>query len=131
MNKIIKPTRIFLGIFFITFGLNGLALIFLGNGFLPMPAPSEQFLPIMMGLFSSKFVMPTAKIIQFFSGLLLLTNKYLNLALLLLAPVLYSILASHLIVADFAGIPLGIVGFVAWLILVIDRKKHFFQLFSR
>lgn len=131
MKKLIKPTRIFLGLFFTIFGLNGLVMIMTGNGFIPMPPPAEQFAPIMMSLFGAKFVMPIAKLIQFSAGLMLLSNKYTNLALVLLAPVLVSILAAHLVVMDLAGIPFGVIALIAWLILAIDKKEIFKPFFNQ
>ena len=125
MDKVIKPTRIFLGAFFTIFGLNGLLMIFTGSGFIPMPPPADQFAPIMMSIFGAKFIMPVAKLIQLGTGLLLLSNKYTNLALLLLAPILFSIIAAHLVVGDFAGLPFGILALIAWLVLVIDKKENY------
>ena len=131
MNAIVTPTRIFLGLFFTLFGLNGLLLIFTGNGFIPMPPPAEQFAPIMMSLFGAKFVMPLAKLIQFTTGLMLFSNKYTNLALVLLAPVLVSILAAHLVVFDMAGIPFGIIALIAWSILVFNKRESYRPLFTK
>lgn len=131
MKNLIKPTRTFLGIFFVIFGLNGLALIFAGGGFLPMPAPAESFAPIMGGLFAAKFVMPTAKLIQLGAGLLLISNRYTSLALALLAPVIFSILAAHLVVGDFAGAPLGIIATVCWVILILNKKESYRPLFAK
>ena len=119
----IKSTRIFLGLFFSIFGLNGLVMIITGNGFIPMPPPAEQFAPIMMSLFGAKFVMPLAKLIQLSSGLMLLTNRYTNLALILLAPILISIIAAHVVVLDFAGLPFGVVAVISWLILLYNQKE--------
>ncbi|MAZ49421.1 MAG: hypothetical protein CME65_12750 [Halobacteriovoraceae bacterium] len=125
MDKIEKPTRIFLGSFFTIFGLNGLVMISTGNGFIPMPAPTESFAIIMGHLLAVKFIMPVAKIIQVGSGIMLLNNKFINLALVLLAPILFSIVAAHLVASDFAGVGFGLLAFVAWTVLIYLRRQEF------
>ena len=129
MKKIDKPTRLFLGIFFAAFGLNGLMQIFAGGGFIPMPAPPEAMMKIMGGFFSAVYLMPLVKIVQLSSGLLLLFNRFTNLALVMLAPVLVNILLIHL-VADINGIIFGLIACIAWGVLFLNRWSQLKIIFS-
>ncbi len=122
MSKTMKGIQYFLGVFFILFGLNGLTMIITGSGFIPMPPPSKAFAPIMMGIFNAKFILPIAKVIQLGAGTLLLINRYSLLALILLAPIIFSILMAHLVVGDWGGLPLGLIAFSCWSLLVYKNK---------
>ncbi|MBL7666331.1 MAG: hypothetical protein JNM93_14445 [Bacteriovoracaceae bacterium] len=122
--KVILGCRILLGLIFTVFGLNGLMMIFTGAGFIPMPPPSPEMGAIMGGFFSAKYLMPLVKLLQVVSGIMLLTNKYVNAALTFLGPIIVNILGIHLFV-DLAGAPMAIFITVLWAILVCSRWNSF------
>lgn len=125
-----KVVRISLGLFFTIFGLNGLMMIVSGAGFIPMPPPSKEFGELMGHFFGAIYLMPLVKTIQLSAGIMLLSNKFINLSLILLAPILINILGAHMAVADFAGLPFGIIATLAWIYLFKKRFSAFKPLFS-
>ncbi len=101
--------RIFLGLVFTVFGLNGFLQ------FLPMPEPpaaAGQFLGALAG---AGYMFPLIKGTEVLSGLLLLSGRFVPLALTLLAPVTVNILLFHLFLAPAPGLPLLIVAAQLWL----------------
>jgi hypothetical protein len=94
--------RLLLGAAFTVFGLNGFL------HFLPMPAPSGLAAVFMGGLGASGYMFPLIKGTEVAAGLLLLGNRYVPLALTILAPVVVNIVAFHAFLAP-AGLTLPIV----------------------
>jgi putative oxidoreductase len=90
--------RILLGLAFTVFGAN----FFLN--FLPAPphaGPAGDFLG---ALAASGFVMTVVKVTEVGAGLMLLTNRFVPLALTLLAPVLVGIVGFHLAYEPMTGV---------------------------
>jgi uncharacterized membrane protein YphA (DoxX/SURF4 family) len=86
--------RVLLGLGFFVFGLN----FFLH--FLPTPPmPPGPALGFISALMASGYVMLVVKIVEVGAGLLLLTNRFVPLALALLAPLLVGIMGFHLVLA--------------------------------
>lgn len=83
--------RLLLGLAFFVFGLNGFL------NFLPAPSGdmSEAATAFMGGLVAAGYMFPLIKGVELFAGLLLLANRFVPLALALLAPVLVNIVAYH------------------------------------
>jgi uncharacterized membrane protein YphA (DoxX/SURF4 family) len=106
MNTVAKhlPTaaRLFLGLVFTAFGLN----FFLN--FLPTPPPASPEAASFAGaLFASAYLFPLLKTTEVVAGLLLLTGRFVPLALAVLAPIVINIVAFHLFLAP-AGIGLAL-----------------------
>src|SRR5262245_3244558 len=108
-----KIARVLLGLAFV---------VFAANYFVPfLPAPSAPHPPDAMaflGAFAGSGFLAFIKAIELATGLLLLTNRFVPLALTLLAPILVGITTFHVLL-DSAGIvvPLVLVAleiFVAW-----------------
>jgi putative oxidoreductase len=117
MKTVTTIGRVLLGLIFLVFGLNGFL------HFIPMRPPTGVAAQFMGAIFTSHYwVMIFA--VQVIGGALLLANRYVPLALVLLAPVIVNILFFHLFMAP-AGVPLAIVVVGLW-ILVALRNKHFF-----
>jgi uncharacterized membrane protein YphA (DoxX/SURF4 family) len=94
--------RILLGLVFFVFGLNGF-LQFIPVGTLP-PGLAGQFMTVLL---QSHYVFVISAF-QLAGGVLLLVNRYVPLALALLAPVLVNIISYHLFL-DRTGLPVAIV----------------------
>jgi hypothetical protein len=93
--------RLLLGAAFTVFGLNGFL------HFLPMPAPSGLSAVFMGGLGATGYMFPLIKGTEVVTGLLLLSNRFVPLALTILAPVVVNILAFHAFLAPSGlGLPL-------------------------
>lgn len=122
--KIACGARYILGIVFLVFGSNGLMLVTTGQGFLPMPEPSPEMATVMGGFVAMQYLLPLVKILEVVSALLLLSGKRVNLAIVLLGPVIVNILGIHLFV-DLSGLPVAIGIAVLWGILLRSRWQHF------
>jgi uncharacterized membrane protein YphA (DoxX/SURF4 family) len=85
--------RVLLGLVFFVFGLNGF-LQFLPQP--PMPAGAGTFVG---GLASTGYFFPLLKATEVSAGVLLLRNRFVPLALTLLAPIVVNIAAFHLFLA--------------------------------
>ena len=85
--------RIFLGLIFFVFGLNGF-LHFLPNP--PLPDAAGAFMGAMA---KTGYMFPLIKGTEVLGGLLLLSGRLVPLGLLLLAPVIVNIVAFHFVLA--------------------------------
>jgi len=113
--------RVLLGLIFLVFGLNGFL------HFIPAPLPTGlagQFLVVMIA--SHYWVVIFG--IQTLCGLLLLINRFVPLALVLLGPVIVNIFFFHALMAP-TGLPLAIVVILLWAILAVRNKRHFEGIF--
>lgn len=85
--------RIGLGAIFFVFGLNGLWR------FLPMPAMDPASATYIQGLLATGYIMPLVKVIEVAASLMLLSNRFVRLALVLLAPIVVNIAIFHVGIA--------------------------------
>jgi putative oxidoreductase len=109
--------RILLGLLFLVFGLNGFL------HFIPMPPPSGLAAQY-MGVLSVSHYMVLVFLVQVIGGALLLANRFVPLALILLGPVLVNILLFHSLMAP-AGLPLALFATVLWSILFYAVRRAF------
>jgi putative oxidoreductase len=122
MKIAVTITRYLLGLIFFVFGLN----FFLH--FIPMPPPTGVEGQFLGALFASHYV-ALIGIFQIVPGLLLLVNRYVPLALALLAPVIVNIDATHILMAP-SGLPLAAVVTLLWIIVFLRVIEHFRPLFG-
>lgn len=105
MNSLIRrvpsAARYLMGLIFFVFGLNGF-LSFIPQP--PMEGPAGDFIG---ALLASGFVMLLVKGIETAAGLMLLTNRFVPLALTLLAPIIVVIVGFHTLLAP-AGAPMAL-----------------------
>ena len=97
MPSISTITRTLLGLAFLTFGLN----YFLH--FIPEPAPSADVIAFMVPFIGAKY-MGLVKVIEIGAGFALVANRFVPLALTLLAPILVGITVFH-VSLEPAGLP--------------------------
>jgi uncharacterized membrane protein YphA (DoxX/SURF4 family) len=122
MKIVTLIARILLGLVFLVFGLNGF-LNFLSMS--PMPTGlAGQF---MGALFMSHYYWVVAAL-QIAGGLLLLVNRFVPLALVLLGPVIVNILCYHVFL-NHVGAPPAIVVTVLWFIVFYANRQHFAGIF--
>jgi len=109
--KFATAARWALGIIFFVFGLNGF-LHFLPQP--PMAGPAADFAG---ALAATGYMFPLIKGTEVLVSILLLSNRFVPLALTLLAPISVNILLFHLVLASAPGLALFIIGaqvFLAW-----------------
>jgi uncharacterized membrane protein YphA (DoxX/SURF4 family) len=114
--------RNLLGLVFLTFGLNGFL------HFIPMPPPSGLAGQYLGALFVSHFLVAVF-LLEAIGGALLLINRFVPIALVLLGPVLVNIVLFHALMAP-EGLPLAIVASVLWLIVFIRNRRAFAGIFA-
>src|ERR1700677_681191 len=107
--------RILLGLLFLTFGLNGFL------HFIPTTPPSGLSGPYLGTLFVSHY--PVAVfLLQAIAGALLLVNRYVPVALVLLGPIIVNILLFHCLMEP-AGLPMALVAAALWLTLFFGVRR--------
>jgi len=115
--------RNLLGLLFLVFGLNGFL------HFIPMPPPPGLAGQYFTVLFVSHYmVLPF--LLQVIGGALLLANRFVPLALILLGPVLVNILLFHSLMAP-AGLPLALFTTALWGIVFYGVRRAFAGVFVR
>jgi putative oxidoreductase len=106
--------RYLLGVIFLVFGLNGFL------HFIPQPPPTGVALQFFIAVSASHF-MSAIFAIQILGGALLLLNRYVPLALALLAGVIFNILVFHITMAP-SGLPLALFVTLLWLLAAFNAR---------
>jgi putative oxidoreductase len=115
--------RILLGLIFIVFGSN-MVFHFLPNPPLP-PGPLLDFTTVMM----TTHYLVVVGFFQAVPGLLLLINRYVPLALTVLAAQLVNILTTHILVMH-GGLPLPLIVVALWIIVFWRVRAAFSGIFQ-
>ncbi len=110
-------SRILLGLLFAVFGLNGFL------NFIPMPPPSGIAGQFMGALFVSKYLLVVFAL-ELIAGALLLANRFVPLALAILAPILVNIALFHAFMAP-AGVAPAVVSCALWAVLFARERAAF------
>ena len=113
--------RYLAGVIFLVFGLNGFL------HFIPLPPPSGVAGQFMGALFVSHYL-TLIFALQVIGAALLLANRYVPLALAILAPVIVNILSFHALMAP-SGLPLALFVTVLWALVFVRVRTAFAALF--
>ena len=117
--------RILLGLPLVVFGLNGFF-----NFIPPPPTPlPEAAMEFAGALVNSGYMMPLIGATHLFVGVLLLINRWVPLALVVLAPFLVNSVAFHLFL-ERSGLPMALVFTAVELYLAWVYRKAFRPLFE-
>jgi putative oxidoreductase len=114
--------RYLAGVIFLVFGLNGFL------HFIPLPPPSGIAGQFMVALYVSHYLWVIFAF-QVIAGVLLLVNRYVPLAVAVLAPVIVNILSFHALMAP-SGLPLALFVALLWTVIFIDVRPAFSGLFQ-
>jgi len=114
--------RYLAGVIFLVFGLNGFL------HFIPLPPPSGVAGQFMGALFVSHYL-TLIFALQVIGAVLLLANRYVPLALAILAPVIVNILSFHALMAP-SGLPLALFVTVLWALVFVYVRSAFAPLFQ-
>jgi hypothetical protein len=109
--------RFLLGLVFLVFGLNGFF------HFIPMPPPTGTAGQFLGALFVSHALV-VIFLLQIATGLLLLIDRFVPLALTLLAPIIFNILLFHILMEP-SGLPLALVVTVLWFVVFASVRSAF------
>ena len=111
--------RILLGLIFFVFGLNGFL------HFMPPPkSMPEGAGALFMAFVKSGYLLPLISGTQVLAGALLLVNRFVPLALALLAPEIVNIILFHIYLAP-SGLPMAILVLVLELWLAWSYRRAF------
>jgi putative oxidoreductase len=109
--------RYLAGVIFLVFGLNGFL------HFIPLPPPNGVAGQFMAALYVSHYL-PLIFGLQTVGGVLLLVNRFVPLALAILAPVIVNILCFHALMAP-SGLPLALIVAALWALIFVDVRQAF------
>ena len=122
MRTVSAIARYLAGVIFLVFGLNGFL------NFIPLPPPGG-----IAGTVHGRAVCHTLSVgdlrFQLVAGVLLLVNRYVPLAVAMLAPVIVNILSFHVLMAP-SGLPLALFVAVLWAVIFVDVRRAFAALFQ-
>jgi putative oxidoreductase len=122
MKIVTLIARLLLGLIFVVLGLNGF-LNFMSMG--PMPSGlAGQFI----GALALSHYFWVVAALQVAGGVLLLVNRYVPLALVLLGPVIVNIILYHVFL-DASGAVLAIIVVILWGIVFYSYRQYFSQIF--
>jgi putative oxidoreductase len=110
------------GVIFLVFGLNGFL------NFMHMPPPGGVAGQFLGALYVSHYLMVIFAF-QVIAAALLLVNRYVPLAVAMLAPVIVNILSFHALMAP-GGLPLALFVAVLWALIFVNVRPAFTGLFQ-
>ena len=114
--------RYLAGVIFLVMGLNGFL------NFIPLPPPGGIAGQFMGALYASHYLWVIFAF-QLLAAVLLLVNRYVPLALAMLAPVIVNILVFHFLMAP-SGLPLAVFVAVLWALIFVNVRPAFAGLFQ-
>jgi len=128
MKKLPMIARILLGLIFFVFGIIGLFDLIP-----PPPNMPERMMTFMNGMMATGYMMKLIKITEVVCGALLLSNMFVSLALVVLAPVVLNIFLVHAFMApDGLVLAVVIVALEIYLAFFADPYRQTIrQLFRR
>ena len=102
ISRVAAPTaRILLGLVFFVFGLNGFLQ------FLPTPPAPERAVAFLGALAATGYMFPLIKAVEVIGGAMLLSNRFVPLALAVIAPNVVNIVLFHAVLAP-GGLPVAL-----------------------
>ncbi len=114
ISRLPTAARVLLGLVFFVFGLDGFL------HFMPQPStpPPEGAMALAFAMIKSGYLFPLVKGTEVVVGALLLANRFVPLALAVIAPVVVNIVAFHAFLAP-SGLPIALAVlalelFLAW-----------------
>ena len=122
MRTVSTIARYLAGVIFLVFGLNGFL------NFIPMPPPGGIAGQFLGALYASHYFVVIFGF-QIIAAVLLLVNRYVPLAVAVLAPVIVNILSFHALLAP-SGLPLALFVAVLWAVIFVDVRSAFTGVFQ-
>lgn len=123
-GKITLAVQVLFGLIILAAGINKLYL------FMPVPEQMPAGKEFINFLYATGYLMYVVALVEIIGGGLLVLNRMVPLALLILAPITTNILLFHIFLEQM-GLPMGIFIYFLQLFLFILYKKRFFPLFRK
>lgn len=123
-KKVALIARIFLGLVFLVFGVNGFIQV------LPMPVPPEEAGRFMSALLDTGYFFVFLKLVEISCAIMLLSGLYVPLALVILSPIVINILLFHIFL-DTSGLVMGVIVFMLTLIVAKAYEASFVEVLKR
>lgn len=117
-SKVTMALRIILGLILIIFGINKFV------GFMPMPELPEVAASFMGALSKSGYMFPLIGSVEVIVGLLLVLNKWVPFALILLAPVAVNMILFHLNLAPGGTGPAALVILLNIVLIYVNWGRY-------
>ena len=124
MKIVTLIARNLLGLMFLIFGLNGFL------HFIPQPPPPAGLATQYLTVLSASHYMVPVFALQLVGGVLLLANRFVPLALVLLGPVIVNILLYHALMAPANAQP-AVLALLLWGIVFYSVRSAFAGVFAR
>jgi putative oxidoreductase len=125
MQHLFTTARILLGLIFLVFSLN------YWLKFIPIPAPAAESLAAgFMGAIYGSGFLTFVKVLELVSAVLLLSGRYINLALTLLGPVVVNILLFHVMIKQSDHAPSVVIVILA-LVVLVGQKNYLRAIFAK
>jgi putative oxidoreductase len=122
MKILNNASRFLLGLIFLVFGLNGFL------HFIPMPPPTGVAGQFLGSMFVTKYLLFVFAI-QLIGGVLLLLNRYVPIALTILALIIVNILLFHSLMNP-SGLGLAIFVTILWAVVFASVRSAFAGIFQ-
>ena len=122
MKIVTTISRLLLGLLFTVFGLNGFL------HFISTPPPSGVAGQFFGALFVSNYLVPIFAL-QVISGILLLVNRFVPIALTILSPIIVNILLFHVLMNP-AGLGPGVLAAILWSVVFASVRSAFAGIFQ-
>ena len=122
MKILTNISRFLLALIFTIFGLNGFL------HFIPMPPPGGVAGQFFGALFVANYLVPIFAL-QLISGVLLLVNRFVPLALTILAAIIVNILLFHVLMNP-AGLGLAVLVAILWGVVFVSVSSAFAGIFQ-
>ena len=117
MRTVFTIARYLAGMIFLVFGLNGFL------NFIPLPPPGGVAGQFMGAMYASHYLWVIFGF-QVVAAVLLLINRYLPLAVAVLAPVIVNIISFHALMSP-SGLPLALFVAVLWVVMFVNVRPAF------
>lgn len=126
MNKKVETiVRVILGSVLLIFGLDKF-FAFVPHGHVM----TDDLIAAYNGLIANKFILSTVGVVEAVTGIILISGRYVILALIALFPIVFGIIAFHLAV-DLPGILPGLGVSILYLYLIVYRSSDFTKLIKQ
>ena len=116
-SKVTMALRIILGLILIVFGANKFI------GFMPSPELPEAAGNFMGALASTGYMFPLIGAVEVIVGILLILNKWVPFAVVLLAPVAVNMVLFHLKLAPVGIVPAALVAIINGFLIYVNWDK--------